>query len=55
MKSRNQYQTKQWCLMVKRKEQNNTQTNASCPKMVWVQRYKHSAYNKIHAVSFSYL
>lgn len=41
--------------MIRRKEQNNAQTNASCPKMLGVQMQKHFAYNKIHAISFSYL
>lgn len=41
--------------MFKRKEQNNTQTNVSCPKMVGVQMRKHFANNKIDAISFFYL
>lgn len=33
--------------MVKRKEQNNAQTNVSCPKMVGVQMYKCFVCNKM--------
>lgn len=41
--------------MVKRKEQNNAQTNDSCPKMVEVKMHKYFAYDKIDFISFSYL